>query len=310
MRKARPKVIICDDQQKFLDSFRQRHRNHYDIKAILNSGDLLSAIDNARELPDLIILDLYFSPNDTPEENKISAAEGELRKLDEQIEAAKVAVLEAWEPRGIELLKWIRARYPASALPVVVFTQKGLLLLDDEQIRTVEENEGHWLLKGRLSAVTEQIRLDRIISYYRRSESKKIFIGHGRSDLWTELRDYLCNQLALQCEEFNAEPPAGIPTFNRLLDMLDNSRFAFLVMTGEDEHSDSLLHARENVIHEIGLFQGRLGPRKAIILLEEGCREFTNIEGLTRIHFPKGSVSAAFPEVKRVLEREAILTKK
>ena len=29
--------------------------------------------------------------------------------------------------------------------------------------------------------------------------------------------------------------------------------------------------ARMNVIHEVGLFQGRLGFERAIVLLEEGC---------------------------------------
>jgi predicted nucleotide-binding protein len=38
--------------------------------------------------------------------------------------------------------------------------------------------------------------------------------------------------------------------------------------------------ARLNVVHEAGLFQGSLGFKKAIILLEEGCEEFCNIVGL------------------------------
>ena len=41
--------------------------------------------------------------------------------------------------------------------------------------------------------------------------------------------------------------------------MMSTSCFAFLIMTGEDEHADESKHARENVIHEAGLFQGRFG---------------------------------------------------
>jgi predicted nucleotide-binding protein len=82
-----------------------------------------------------------------------------------------------------------------------------------------------------------------------------------------------------------------------------------LVLTAEDEHSDSTLHARENVIHEVGLFQGRLSFRKAIVLLEEGCIPFSNINGLTYIKFPKGKISAIFEDVRAVLEREGILKK-
>ena len=60
------------------------------------------------------------------------------------------------------------------------------------------------------------------------------------------------------------------------------------------------------MVHEVGLFQGRLGPRKAIILLEEECSEFTNIVGLSQIRFPKGNIGAVFEDVRRVLEREGI----
>ena len=63
-----------------------------------------------------------------------------------------------------------------------------------------------------------------------------------------------------------------------------------------------------NVVHEAGLFQGRLGFTKAIVLLEEGCEEFSNIQGLGQIRFPKGNIAAAFEEIRRVLEREDLLS--
>jgi hypothetical protein len=81
------------------------------------------------------------------------------------------------------------------------------------------------------------------------------------------------------------------------------------VMTAEDAHADGTGHARENVVHEAGLFQGKLGFNRAIILLEEGCEEFSNIEGLTHIRFPKGDVTARFEEIRRVLEREGLLAR-
>ena len=111
----------------------------------------------------------------------------------------------------------------------------------------------------------------------------------------------------MEWDEYNRETVAGIHTTERLTDMLDSAAFAFLIMTAEDEHIDSSLHARENVIHELGLFQGKIGVRRAIILLEDGCQEFSNITGLGQIRFPKGSISACFEEVRRVLERETIV---
>jgi predicted nucleotide-binding protein len=78
-------------------------------------------------------------------------------------------------------------------------------------------------------------------------------------------------------------------------------------MTGEDELADGKIHARMNVVHEAGLFQGRLGFTKAIILLEEGCEEFSNVQGLGQIRFPRGNIRAAFEEIRQVLEREGLV---
>lgn len=138
-------------------------------------------------------------------------------------------------------------------------------------------------------------------------KAERVFIGHGRSSVWRELKDFLQDRLGLTWEEFNREPTAGQPTVDRIQAMLDNSCFALIVMTAEDQHADQSLHARENVIHEAGLFQGRLGFKKAIILLEDGCSEFSNITGLGQVRFPKKNISAAFEEIRRVLEREKIL---
>src|SRR5262249_12944762 len=110
--------------------------------------------------------------------------------------------------------------------------------------------------------------------------------------------------------EFNSESVAGKSTTTRLSELLDAAGFAFLVMTGEDEQPDGKLRARENVVHEAGLFQGRLGFERAIVLLEEGCEEFSNIHGLNQIRFPKGDIAAKFEEVRVVLEREGLIRRK
>ena len=129
-----------------------------------------------------------------------------------------------------------------------------------------------------------------------------IFIGHGRSLLWMQLKDFLSERLQLNWTEFNRQPSAGIATVSRLEALLDESDFALLVMTAEDEAADGQLHARENVVHEVGLFQGRLGFDRAIILLEEGCTEFSNIAGLGQVRFPKGNILACSEELRRIFE--------
>ncbi len=139
------------------------------------------------------------------------------------------------------------------------------------------------------------------------NENKKIFIGHGGSPMWRELKDFIEDTLKLPCAEFNRISPAGYSTKERLKEMLEVSCMAFLIMTGEDEQADGSLRARENVIHEVGLFQGRLGFKRAIILLEKGCQEFSNIHGLGQIRFSKGNIKESFGEVVEVLKRESII---
>ena len=87
----------------------------------------------------------------------------------------------------------------------------------------------------------------------------RIFIGHGHSHVWRELKDFIEDTLKLSTEEFNRISPAGYSTKERLKEMLEVSCMAFLIMTGEDEQADGSLRARNNVIHEVGLFQGKLG---------------------------------------------------
>jgi hypothetical protein len=135
----------------------------------------------------------------------------------------------------------------------------------------------------------------------------KVFIGHGRSQEWRKLLKLLTDDFGLECDEFESESNAGILIQERLGEMLNDACFAFLVMTAEDEHKDGSLHARENVIHEVGLFQERLGRKKAVVLLEQGCNEFSNLHGLITIRFPRGDVLGKREEILGVLLRERIL---
>ncbi len=131
-----------------------------------------------------------------------------------------------------------------------------------------------------------------------------IFIGHGGSKQWSELKDHLHDKHSYEIEAYEIGARAGHEIRDILEDMLDKSSFAILVMTGEDKDAEGKIHARENVIHELGLFQGKLGFDKAIILLEEGTEEFSNIKGINQIRFSKGNIKETFGDVLATLKRE------
>jgi predicted nucleotide-binding protein len=134
--------------------------------------------------------------------------------------------------------------------------------------------------------------------------SPKIFIGHGRDPQWRDLKDHLHEKHGLHVVAYEIGPRAGLSVKEVLEQMLEDSSFAVLVLTSEDLHTDGEWHARDNVIHEVGLFQGSLGFEKAIILLEDGVKEFSNILGINQVRFAKGSIRETFGEVLAVIRRE------
>ena len=136
-----------------------------------------------------------------------------------------------------------------------------------------------------------------------------IFIGHGHNKIWARLKIYLQDELKLDTINYEKEPRAGDSIVPILNEMLNQATFAVLVLTAEDKTAEGLERARQNVIHEAGLFQGRLGFKKAILLVQEGLEDFTNIDGLQVIRFKGDDIEHTFYELRRVLEREKVLNK-
>lgn len=132
----------------------------------------------------------------------------------------------------------------------------------------------------------------------------KIFIGHGSSLQWRDLKDHLHEQHGYEIIAYETGSRAGHTIRDVISEMLEKSSFAILVMTGEEHMEDGTITARQNVIHEIGLFQGKLGFTKAIVLKEEGTEEFSNIHGVNQIRYSKGNIKETFGDVLAVLNRE------
>lgn len=134
-----------------------------------------------------------------------------------------------------------------------------------------------------------------------------IFIGHGRSKLWARVKMFLEDDLHIRTVTYESESRVGESIVPVLGKMLDEATFAVLILTAEDETADGELHARQNVIHEAGLFQGRLGFKKAVLLKQDGLEGFTNVDGLQYIPFIGDSIEQTFYELHRVVKREKLI---
>lgn len=82
-----------------------------------------------------------------------------------------------------------------------------------------------------------------------------VFIGHGRSSQWRDLKDHLQDKHKYIIEAYEVGARAGHTIRDILDEMMTKSSFALLVLTAEDRDENGAFHARENVIH--GKNQGK-----------------------------------------------------
>jgi predicted nucleotide-binding protein len=131
-----------------------------------------------------------------------------------------------------------------------------------------------------------------------------IFIGHGRSPLWRDLKDHLTDKQGYSVTAYEVGARAGHTIRDILSELLVGSSFALLVLTGEDETSEGELRARQNVIHELGLFQGKLGFPRAIAVVERGVEMLSNLDGVQQLRFNSGNIAEVYGDVIATLRRE------
>ncbi len=160
----------------------------------------------------------------------------------------------------------------------------------------------------------ERVKIERIISKFHdstdfeftnsfRGSKIRVFIGHGGSQEWRVLNDHLRDKHGYETIAYETGARAGHTIRDILESMTKQSSMAFLVLTGEDQ-TEHGIRARQNVIHECGLFQGRLGFDKAILLVERGVELASNFDGLQQLRFDKGRISEVFGDAVATIKRE------
>ena len=130
----------------------------------------------------------------------------------------------------------------------------------------------------------------------------KIFLGHGRNQVWNRIYIFLKDELHYYVEAFETKSRVSTHIIDILNKLLDSCNIAVIVMTGDDYTSEGQLRARQNVIHEIGLFQGRYGFNRVIVFQQSDVEEFSNIHVLQTVRYHT-QPEEGFYELKRALEK-------
>jgi predicted nucleotide-binding protein len=129
--------------------------------------------------------------------------------------------------------------------------------------------------------------------------SNGIFVSHGHNELLKlKLKDFVENRLKRRVAVLSEQPSAGMTVVEKLERVSNECSSAIILMTGDDSLRDGGVRARQNVIHELGFFQGKYGRNRVILLVEEGVELFSNISGIVYIRFDPNNFDAAFESLR------------
>jgi predicted nucleotide-binding protein len=129
---------------------------------------------------------------------------------------------------------------------------------------------------------------------------RRVFISHGRSTDWLIVQPFIERDVGINTLELAQEANLGRTIIEKLTANSERCDSAVIVMTGDDVMGVDQARVRENVMHEIGYFQGVYGRDRVILLHEDGVNIPTNLAGVAYIPFPKAHIEGGF----HVLHRE------
>ncbi len=135
-----------------------------------------------------------------------------------------------------------------------------------------------------------------------------VFIAHGRNPEWLAVQRFVEDRFKVPVYSFESSSWGGHQVTDALSDYLDRCSIAICVLTAEDLTADGLWLARQNVVHEVGLFQGRHGFDRVIVLAEEGCDFVPSSAKRYTIPFPHNEIHRVFYQVDEMIRSQGFGT--
>jgi sugar/nucleoside kinase (ribokinase family) len=191
------------------------------------------------------------------------------------------------------------------------------LVSDRMTIKTGAE-VGLRLARRKLINPTAREQLDLRRGFLRRAPATRepsppprdVFIVHDGNPQWQAVQRFVDVECGLRTFELSMLATSGAGTAMVMGDLLRRCGFAVCVLSVGDAPPGGRYRLDQDLVHQVGLFQGRYGFGRVALLAEEGCETFSNIAGLIRLDFPVGRVDAVLLELERMFVREGLLRRK
>lgn len=131
-----------------------------------------------------------------------------------------------------------------------------------------------------------------------------VFIAHGGDPQWRALKSFVESDCNLPVYTFESGVWGSTQVTEALSQYLEQCGFAVCVLTAEDFSVDGRRSARQNVVHEVGLFQGRYGFDRVMVLVEEGCDFVPPTAAPFSMTFTRNNVESTFWQVAKMLRAQ------
>ena len=172
-------ILFLDDKREWREHFEQQHGDEYDV-TLVSSGrefDLrLERMVAEGHPPDVVLIDLYHPkyPDEPERQAELTkAGDAAIQDLETAIQKARGPILAAWDPYGVEILDRARKFLDAKGhgdIPLAIYTQQGLTIANNEELKRVSQLRGEWLIKNKSNADYESHRLNEMIALRERKK--------------------------------------------------------------------------------------------------------------------------------------------
>jgi predicted nucleotide-binding protein len=261
-------LLVEDDKEYACRCLEALYRSSYEVD---HAADVESAYQLiATHDYDLAILDLMLPPTYTDE--------------------------------GLRLQGWLRSKRTKTPIIFMTVRKEDVLKI----VAAAMRNNGakDFINKNDTDSIQQiSIRAQEILM----QERAKIFISHGHNELLKlKLKDFIENRLNIRTTVLADQPSQGLTIVEKLEKSAKQCSFAAILLTKDDELKNDTVRARQNVIHELGFFQGKYGRKNVVLLAERGVELFTNISGIVRIEFEPGHFESIFDPLRLEIEGSSL----
>lgn len=196
---------------------------------------------------------------------------------------------------GIDILQYVN-KTSSSEIVMISSQSRGMTALVDEAYqygarRFLDKNDVHFYSK--MLTIVEEVR---------KEMSDSIFISHGHADILKyQLKEFIREKLGKNPIVLSEQPNNGMTIVEKLELASEKCNKAIILLTADDRMPDGNMRGRQNVIHEIGFFQGKYGRKNVILLCEDGVEPFSNISGIVYIRFDRNHFQEIFESLRSEL---------